>query len=81
MREPAPPILARSARRAAAPAPASGGGLCKKESKMTQSASIDPTPGLTTPEVEIGRIRVKEDYGGPVLLEIAMTEVDNRLPG
>jgi ParB/RepB/Spo0J family partition protein len=29
---------------------------------MAQAATIDPAVGLTTPEVDIGRIRVKEDY-------------------
>jgi ParB/RepB/Spo0J family partition protein len=33
-----------------------------KESKMTQAATIDPTSGLTTPEVDISKIRVTEGY-------------------
>jgi hypothetical protein len=51
-------MFARFARWAAAPAPASGGGLRIKEANMTQAATIDPAVDLTTPEVDIDLVHV-----------------------
>jgi len=71
MREPAPPIFAHFVRWAAAPAPASGGGLCKKESKMTQAATIDPAVDLATPEVDIDLVHIVEGYNPRKLMDKA----------